>query len=265
MPDRPQQLEQVDRGSHNLQENLLERLRRVVKAAAKRMLPGQLVNELKRYRAYPRPERALYLRIRISSSMELLKPKFLPSNSKPSLLFVCYGNIMRSPMCEALMKRECAACPDRLTLVSAGLNAVAGRGAHPWAIAAARAFGISLENHRARFLTPALVEQATVIFTMDYQNQVQLLSRYPGTRHKAFLLGAYAGEGNRSAEISDPYHLDEEATLRCYQTLHRCIQNLRYDLAAEWQSNGSQSEESARLTGTGGPEHEPSPEPEPRS
>lgn len=215
----------MDRGSQ-LQDSPAERLRRNVKAAARRLLPEHLVHELARYRGYPKTERQLYLRVRLLSSIGLSKPKFLPSNSNQSLLFVCFGNIMRSPMCEALMTRECAALADAPIVTSAGLNAVPGRPAHPWAIAAARDFGISLEEHRARLLTPALVEQATVIFTMDYQNQVQLLSRYPETRHKAFLLCAYAGEGNRSAEIPDPFYLDQEGTRGCYQTLATCIRNL---------------------------------------
>jgi protein-tyrosine-phosphatase len=169
-------------------------------------------------------------------------------------------------MCEALMNRECAGIANgQITVTSAGLNAIPGKPAHPWAIAAARDFGISLEEHRARLLTPAVVQQATMIFTMDYQNQVQLLSRYPETRHKAFLLSAYAGEGNRSAEIPDPYYLDQEATRRCYQTLHRCIQNLGCSLAAELQTNGSKRKEPASFAGPGDPEHERSPEQESRS
>ena len=204
------------------------RLVRSIAATAKNLLPKALLREVQQYRAYGKDERPLYLKIRISDRLGFTDTKRsrVPETAR-AFLFVCFGNIMRSPMCEALMNRELAHLDNpQFTVLSAGLDAISGRAAHPWAIAAARDFGISLEEHRARLLTPALVEQATVIFTMDYQNQVQLLSRYPETRHKAFLLCAYAGEGNRSAEIPDPFYLDQEGTRGCYQTLATCIRNL---------------------------------------
>ncbi len=210
-----------------------ERLREKFKAAAKKLLPERVVNEVARYRAYPKVERSLYLHVRVLSSVGLAKPKLSPPNSTQLFVFVCFGNIMRSPMCEALMNRECAALGHAaVSVTSAGLHSIPGREAHPWAIAAARDFGISLEEHRARPLTPEVVARATVIFTMDFQNQVQLLSRYPEAKDKTFLLSVYAGEKHRSAEIPDPYYLGEEGTRRCYQTLTVCIRNLARSLSA---------------------------------
>jgi protein-tyrosine phosphatase len=197
-----------------------------LKAIAMRLLPARLVNELRSYRTYPKSDRLLYLRVRILSSLKLRKPKL--SLSGPQLfVFVCFGNIMRSPMCEALMNRECCAFADSAVRVtSAGLHVVPGREAHPMAIAAAHELGISLGYHRARALNPDLVAQATVIFAMDFQNLVELWSRYPEARCKIFLLSAFAGTDHRSAEIPDPYYLGEEGTRRCYRTLTACIRNL---------------------------------------
>jgi protein-tyrosine-phosphatase len=223
-----------------------ERLRKL-KAIAKRLLPDRLVKELSTYRAYPKKDRLLYLRVRISSSLKLPKPKLFSPGRAQLFVFVCFGNIMRSPMCEALMNRECAAFGDSAVRVtSAGLHAVPGREAHPMAIAAARELGISLSEHRARPLSPELVAQATVIFTMDFQNQVEVLSRYPEVQGKTFLLSAFAGADHRSAEyrsakyrsadhrsaeIADPYYLGEEGTRQCYRTLAACIRNLAREVS----------------------------------
>jgi protein-tyrosine-phosphatase len=143
-------------------------------------------------------------------------------------LFVCFGNIIRSPMCEALMNRECATVIDAPIINSAGLNAISGKPAHPWAVAAAKEFGIFLEPHRARLLTRAMVDEAGLIFTMDYQNQVQMLSRYPAAKNKTFLLSTYAE--NKCSEIADPYYSDQEGTRRCFLTLTTCIHNLARSL-----------------------------------
>lgn len=140
---------------------------------------------------------------------------------------------MRSPMCEALMQRELTRLNDpHFAVTSAGLNATAGRPPHAWAIEAAREFDVSFENHRARPLTRAMVDWADAIFAMDYQNQVQLLCRWPGAAKKLFMLSAYAGSGYHPVEISDPYYLGPEQTRICFEILNTCVRNLARSLAA---------------------------------
>ncbi|MGA9543856.1 MAG: hypothetical protein WBQ85_09815 [Candidatus Sulfotelmatobacter sp.] len=173
--------------------------------------------------------------MKLVNGLGLANPKRLrPPKGARSFVFVCFGNIMRSPMCEALMNRALAAVPDkRITVTSAGLNAAPGRAAHAWAVAAALELGISLENHRAKLLTAEMVNQADVVFAMDYQNQMQLVSRYSQATHKIFMLGAYAGDDNRVLEILDPYYTGEEGTRDCYKILNTCIRNLVSSLSGE--------------------------------
>jgi protein-tyrosine phosphatase len=130
-------------------------------------------------------------------------------------------------MCEYLMNRELVQFGNpKFAITSAGLNAVPGKSAHSWAIEAAREFGISLEHHRARLLTHEMVDQADAIFAMDYQNQVQLLSRWPSAGKKLFMLAAYSNQEYRPVEISDPYYQGPTQTRICFDILNTCIQNL---------------------------------------
>lgn len=187
------------------------------------------------YRKYKRIERPLYLKVRALDGLGLRKRKG-PENlaTARSFLFVCSGNIMRSPMCEVLMRQELTALPQaRVTVSSAGLNANPGKLAHPWGVASAPQFGVSLEAHRARLLTRDMVDKADVILAMDYHNQVELLCRYPGARAKIFMLSTYAGDGYRSVEIRDPFYGDEEETRRCYGILQTCVHNLVSTLASQ--------------------------------
>ena len=222
----------------NVRDPGFQRFTKSMKAIAKRLLPEVVIHEVQQYRMYKKDERALYLKTKILNGTRIRDPKRLrPPQTARSLLFVCFGNIMRSPMCEALMNRKLMDSPHaHITVASAGLNATPGRAAHPWAITAAQQLGIALENHRARLLTAEIVDQADAIFVMDYQNQVQLLSRHPGSREKVFMLSAYAGEGYRFVEIRDPYFSDEEGTRRCYEILNTCISNLIRSLALESKS-----------------------------
>lgn len=208
---------------------LRQSMTRYFKAAAKTVLPTVVTEEVRRYRAYTGGERALYLKLRALGVTRLGLRH--PPRTACHFLFVCFGNIMRSPMCEALMKRAVASWTREITVASAGLNAVPGRTAHPWAVRAAKELGFSLEAHRAQVLTAEMVTHAEVIFAMDYQNMVQLHSRYPGAQNRIYMLGAYAGRNNRSLEIGDPYDSTELGTLQCYKTLESCISNLTESLS----------------------------------
>ena len=198
------------------------------KRIVKFLVPKRVLQEVAQYRKYKRAERPLYLKIRVLDGLgqhNKRAPETLAAAH--SFLFVCSGNIMRSPMCEALMRQELAALPHtRVTVASAGLNASPGKLAHPWGLASAAQLGVSLEPHRATLLTLDMVNKADVIFAMDYHNQVELLCRYPGARERIFMLSAYAGNDYHSVEIRDPFYGDEEETMRCYRILQTCIRNL---------------------------------------
>lgn len=124
------------------------------------------------------------------------------------------------------MKRELTNHSGQVKVASAGLHASPGKAAHPWAIVAARGLGISLDDHRAQLLTAGMVEKSDAIFAMDYQNQVELLARYPEAKEKIFMLGAHAGESYPRVEIADPYYGDLEQTRLCYQILQSCIRDV---------------------------------------
>jgi protein-tyrosine phosphatase len=200
---------------------------RYVKLAAKNLLPKVIIEELRRYRSYAGAERALYLRLRALDAVGITHPKERQApRTARRFLFVCHGNIMRSPMCEALMKRAVRSCNGEFSIVSAGLNAIPGRAVHPWAVRAGNELGVCLGNHYAQPVTAEMVRKAEVIFAMDYQNMVQLQSRYPEAKNKLFMLGAYGRRNDRSLEISDPYYSGEEGTRHCFMILESCISNL---------------------------------------
>lgn len=199
-----------------------------LKSIAKRLMPKAWVDRVTQYRAqrvYEQTRRSYYLRQRLAEFGQTTDA--VPQSIPPcSILFVCFGNIMRSPMCEALMKRATSDRVDALDITSAGLNAIPGRSAHPWSVSAAAEFGISLEGHRARALTSEMVEGADLIFAMDFQNRMEIVTRFPGVAERVFMLGEFRGSESDRMEIHDPYHLGEDATRHCYRVLDICIRNL---------------------------------------
>ncbi len=212
---------------------------KTLRHALKRLIPRRCILEAMRYRKLNREERRVYLKVRILDVLGVRRygrKKVL--GTERSFLFVCFGNIMRSPMCEALMKRALLQFPGtEVVVTSAGLSAAPGREAHAWSISSAEKFGISLRNHRARLLTQEMVDQADVVFAMDYENLVTLLCRYPRAQRKLVMLSIYAPDGSL-AEIRDPFYADEAGTTCCFQMLGSCIENLVADLGPHLAPTG---------------------------
>lgn len=215
-----------------------EHLASAVRQIAKRILPESVLAEMRRYRKYKSHERRVYTKLKFMDVVGLNRQRERRPRNGSSFLFVCFGNIMRSPMCERLMKNVLRQQPAlKISVASAGLNAVPGRSAHPWSITAARDFGVSLADHTARLLTVEMVKQVEVIFAMDYQNLVELHCRYPFAKQKFFMLSAYAGNDYLSSEIRDPFYGNEEQTRSCYRILQTCIENLVSELAQKTAKN----------------------------
>ncbi|VEA35862.1 protein-tyrosine phosphatase [Salmonella enterica subsp. enterica] len=78
------------------------------------------------------------------------------------ILVVCVGNVCRSPTAERLLKRF----HPSLTVASAGLGALVGKGADPAAASVASAHDLSLENHCARQISARLCREYDLILTM---------------------------------------------------------------------------------------------------
>jgi protein-tyrosine phosphatase len=127
----------------------------------------------------------------------------------PRLLFVCLGNICRSPTAEAVTRALAERRGLPLTLDSAGTGDW-HVGAPPDARmrqAAARA-GYDLEGLRARQVTLADFRRFDIIYAMDRQNLRDLEALHPGRGAAELrLFRAHDPEGGpgRAADVPDPY------------------------------------------------------------
>jgi protein-tyrosine-phosphatase len=175
----------------------------------------------------------IYARLRLLDSLGI-RPhtRSVISPGARSFLFICFGNIMRSPMAEALFHKSMKESQLSMCASSAGLHAVAGTLPDPRALTVAEEMEVSLSNHRAQLLTPELAAQADVILCMDYQNTAELLALYPSHREKILMLSAFAKDNRRHGEIPDPYLGNLDATRDCYAFLQLCVDGLTSDLKA---------------------------------
>ena len=113
-----------------------------------------------------------------------------------NILVICIGNICRSPMGEALLKQ---AMPNT-TVRSAGLHAMIGHSADPFAVQLMEEQGLDITSHRAQQISTQLVRDADLILTMDREQKKAVESRYPESRGKVYRLGEFG-----QYDIADPY------------------------------------------------------------
>ena len=167
------------------------------------------------------------------------KPVF--GSQVTSVVFVCHGNIMRSPAAEGMLKRELdRQGGPKLKVSSAGLHAIDGRCADPRAQTVAPEFGISVDDHCAQLLTRTLIDASDLVIVMDIQNSAEFLLRYPQASEKLFMLRQFSDQSRGSGkDIPDPYPGNEEDMRRCCVMLRECVEGLTAELIAAQNSNSS--------------------------
>ena len=109
------------------------------------------------------------------------------------VLFVCTGNICRSPTAEALARRELERHPGvPIQVSSAGSHALEGNPAASRSMLAAATRGASLERHFARELTRRRVRAADLVLCMAAEHRPFVLSYDRAAAGRTFLLATFA-------------------------------------------------------------------------
>jgi protein-tyrosine phosphatase len=123
-----------------------------------------------------------------------------------AVLFVCTGNLCRSPMAAALLQARLARDPARCAwrVLSAGLWAENGQPASAGAVTAMAEWGLSLSEHRSRPVTDALVRGADLTLGMTPHHVEALRLAFPRAAARVRLLAEMVGE---SHGVADPYGL----------------------------------------------------------
>ena len=126
----------------------------------------------------------------------------------PKILVVCHANQARSPLAAALLAQEAEKfgldVPKRFP--SAGTEAHAGELALPSMIKAAGKLGLDLNSHRARPLTPVMVDRSDMIVTMTESQRTRVSRMGAQALTRTFTLRELVRLGEAMDEISSPLY-----------------------------------------------------------
>src|SRR5438046_1965036 len=150
------------------------------------------------------------------------------------VLFVCTGNICRSPLAAALLQRALKERGLDMNVTSAGTGAWDGAPASEGAYLVGLERGLDLSGHRARLLTRELVEQSDLILTMARHHRARVDEL--GGEGRVFVLGEYAGREGDEAEVSDPFGGDLDVYRNTCVELEALVGTTAERLATEGKS-----------------------------
>jgi protein-tyrosine-phosphatase len=143
-----------------------------------------------------------------------------------SVLFLCHGNVYRSPYAAAALKRalDSMRSSASIEVASAGFTAP-GRRVPEQALSAARAHGIDLSSHLSTLVTEYPVGAADVVAVMSEDQARGIRYRYgPGVT--LLILGDLDPLPIQSRTITDPLGRDAEVIEAVYSRIDRCVGEL---------------------------------------
>ena len=145
------------------------------------------------------------------------------------VLFVCLGNICRSPLAEALFDQllKERGLQDRIQCDSAGTGDWhVGEPPDPRTLAVARQYKVPIE-HRGRQFVPADFMAYDYIIAMDASNRQRVLAQLPPETKSdhVFLMRQFDDEPSEQ-DVPDPYWSEERGFDDMYHLLRRCCINL---------------------------------------
>jgi len=136
-----------------------------------------------------------------------------------NILFVCVGNICRSPSAEVMLRQQVVG--KGIQVSSAGLGALVDHGIDATAQQLLVEQGLDGSAHRARQISNAILAQADLVLTMERKHVRRIAEIAPEASGKTFLLGKWQQE----REIPDPYRQQRPAFEHVYKLMADGIQS----------------------------------------
>lgn len=136
------------------------------------------------------------------------------------VVFLCYGNICRSPLAAALAAQRLSG----VSINSAGFHDHTGRSCPQKIVQIANSYGINLSNHRSARVQRNQLANADLVIAMDLENLNRARQEFPEMADRTTLLGLFGTP--ETLAIADPYLADETATNKISDQVRAGVEGL---------------------------------------
>jgi len=149
------------------------------------------------------------------------------------VVFICTGNICRSPMAEGIFRKKITDLGLKGVHVSSmGTHAVNGGQVSKTALELCAENGIDISNHQSRPLIANELVKSNLILTMEHVHREFLYSFFPVVKEKTFLLRAWPEIGTSRYNIDDPIGGSRRKYLNAYKEITKSIDRMMPEFLA---------------------------------
>jgi protein-tyrosine-phosphatase len=145
------------------------------------------------------------------------------------IMFICTGNICRSAMAEAMMKKMLEEKKkENIEVYSCGTDAENGDRSTYNAIYVMKRYDIDLTKHMATNILNSDIKNMDLILCATMSHKRTVLNYYPELEGKVYTMKEYAELDNhgKDMDISDPWGYDENIYERCAVEIENCLENI---------------------------------------
>ncbi len=145
-----------------------------------------------------------------------------------SIIFICTGNICRSPMAHWYMQKRIDDMKksEEYLISSCGTNTYGGERATQNAIQAIAKYGVNMENHRSTNISDVDLSTYDLIICMTENHKDIVLFTYPNIKDKIFTLKEYVYNDQIYTDIDDPWGYDISVYNSCGKEIVDCVDKL---------------------------------------
>jgi len=143
------------------------------------------------------------------------------------ILFVCTGNLCRSPLAAGYLKKLLHEKDvSGIEISSAGLWAIDGNTPEETASKVAEENEIDLSNHCSKLLKAEDIKEADLILVMERLQFEEMVRIYPDVERKVKLLRRFARDGTIKFDIIDAYGMPLDNYRECFEEIKESVDGL---------------------------------------
>ncbi len=143
------------------------------------------------------------------------------------ILFVCLGNLCRSPMAEYLM-RDCLknSGNSSITVYSGGLLYNVEKPVPQEINDLMKESGIDISGHRSRQVTREMIKECDLIVVMELRQKEELIKNYPECASRIFLLSQWDPSNSEERDVADPIGQTFSFYRNCFNEIKILVKGL---------------------------------------
>ena len=147
------------------------------------------------------------------------------------ILFLCTGNICRSPLAEGILKHRLKQNGvDSVTAASAGVYGLSGRPAAEYGVEVAARHGVDISDHVARLVTREMLDEADLVVCAERKHIIEVGAVPSDPDSKYHLLSDFGPPEEHGLDIDDPYGGPINLYVIAYEPIEECVDGLLRDL-----------------------------------